>query len=97
MLYADDTEVIRHKPDLAEAYYNRGHIYWIKGDLDMAIADYTVAMVLDSVRARRPKCTHDRRVDAAQLQFSRHPMTRRRMKNERVSFPYLDADRRAAK
>jgi len=37
---------IRLKPDNAEAYYNRGIAYYLKGDYDKAIADYSEAIRL---------------------------------------------------
>ncbi|MCL2622307.1 MAG: tetratricopeptide repeat protein, partial [Planctomycetaceae bacterium] len=43
---ADFTEVIRLKPDDAEAYSSRGDAYDSKGDYDCAIADFTEAIRL---------------------------------------------------
>ena len=40
------TAVIKRKPEAA-AYYNRGNAYKLKGELDLAIADYTKAIALD--------------------------------------------------
>ena len=44
---ADYNEVIRIKPDFAEAYNNRGVAYKNKGDYDRAIADYKEAIRLN--------------------------------------------------
>src|SRR2546430_1015040 len=48
---ADFTEVIRLKPDLSQAYYNRGVAYRDKGNRDQAIVDFTKAIRLNSVFA----------------------------------------------
>ncbi len=41
------TEAIKLKPDLAEAYNNRGNTYAKKGDFDNAIRDYNTAIKLN--------------------------------------------------
>jgi tetratricopeptide (TPR) repeat protein len=43
---ADMGEVIKLKPDYAEAYSNRGTAYYQKGQYDLAIADYSKAIEL---------------------------------------------------
>ena len=44
------TETIRLKPEIAAAYWYRGDIWRMKGDLEQAIADCTEAIRVD------PKC-----------------------------------------
>ena len=41
------TKAIALDPQDAEAYGNRGHAYYDKGDYDRAIADYDQAIALD--------------------------------------------------
>jgi len=49
-----NTEAIHLKPDLAEAYYNRGIAHSNKGDLDSAIKDYTRSIKLNFVEPYLP-------------------------------------------
>ena len=41
------TKDIRSDPTIPSSYVHRGHMYWRKGDLQMAIADFTEAIRLD--------------------------------------------------
>ena len=41
---ADYTQAIRLNPNYALAYYNRGNVYYRKGDYDRAIADYEAVL-----------------------------------------------------
>ena len=48
ILPIDFNMAIQLKPNLAEAYYNRGITYGFKGDYDLAIEDYNRAIDLGS-------------------------------------------------
>ena len=52
-MLADFTEVIRLKPNYAEAYCWRGQAYTHTGELNNAIADYTEAVRLSRQTPRR--------------------------------------------
>ncbi len=43
-----NSEAIRLKPDFADAYYNRGGEHFKKGKYDLAIADFTEVIRLES-------------------------------------------------
>ena len=43
----DFSEVISKDPENANAYFNRGCCYDSVGELDLAIADYSIALELD--------------------------------------------------
>ena len=49
---ADFSKVLELDPFNAQAYNNRGHIYYKKDELNMAIADFDKAIELDTKYAR---------------------------------------------